>query len=76
MVFQRQIRQKQIEAHGRKWQWETLIPGPLSMEEAELIMSIAGCWCNDPSKECVKFYSNQNHISCLCRKKNILAATC
>lgn len=59
-VFQRQIRRKQAEA-GCSWTWEAYFPGPLSKEEAELIMAIAGCWCDDPSEENVRFYTNQNH---------------
>ncbi|MGP1349819.1 MAG: hypothetical protein ACTTK0_09340 [Stomatobaculum sp.] len=61
MVFQQQIRRKQKESAGRKWTWETYLPGPISTEDAELVMAIAGCWCYDPSEDSVRFYTNQNH---------------
>ena len=61
MVFQQQIRKAQMEYGGSDWTWESYLPGPMSREEAELVMGIAGCWCYDLSEENVKFYTNNNH---------------
>ena len=36
------------------WTWEKYLPGPISSEDADIIMRLAGCWC---------FYTNQNHPS-------------
>lgn len=62
IIFQQQIRRKQEES-GANWTWEAYLPGPISTEEAETIMGIAGCWCYDPSENSVRFYTNQNHPS-------------
>ena len=61
MNFQQQIRRKQEESKDRSWTWEAYLPGPISSEDVELIMAIAGCWCCDPAMESVRFYVNQNH---------------
>ena len=63
MIFQRQIRKKQEESGGKDWTWEVYLPGPIAEEEAEIIMGIAGCWCDDSSEDSVRFYTNQSHPS-------------
>jgi len=45
------------------WTWEKYLPGPISSEDADIIMRLAGCWCYDPSADQVRFYTNQNHPS-------------
>lgn len=61
LMFHQQIRRKKVEAFGLNWNWKNYLPGPISYEDAELIMGIAGCWCYDPTGKNVKFYTNQNH---------------
>ena len=56
-----QISNAQIGASGKRWSWEGYLPGPMSNEDADAIMRIAGCWCEDPSARKVRFYTNQNH---------------
>jgi len=65
VIFQRQIRKIQMESFGENWTWENYMEGPISSEDAELVMGIAGCWCEDASKQSVKFYTNQSHPSWL-----------
>lgn len=61
IAFQEQIRRKRRAADGGMWTWEGYLPGPMSVEDASIVCRIAGCWCYDPSKDSVKFYTNQNH---------------
>lgn len=70
IVFQQQIFRKQEEANGDCWAWENYFPSTLSVEEKELIMGIAGCWCEDSSKGSIRFYSNEKHPAWI-RKKMI-----
>lgn len=63
MIYHQQIRKIKEESNGRNWEWEIYLPEPISTEEAELIMGIAGCWCDDPSEGSRRFYTNQNHPS-------------
>ena len=71
IIFQRQIRRIKDESLGTDWMWENYIEGPISSEDAELIMGIAGCWCEETTNKSVRFYTNQNHPSWL-RERQLL----
>ncbi len=66
MAFKKQIYKVMKASAGGNWRWEDYIPGPISNKDAEIIMRIAGCWCEDPSEGNVRFYTNQNHETWRC----------
>ena len=59
IVFQQDIRQQVTP--GAAWNWERFLPGPISREDAEMIMAISGCECDDCTKDTIRFYTDQNH---------------
>ena len=61
IVFHQQIRKISNARRGKDWKWQATIPGPISIEAAELVEGIAGCWCQDHSGKEVVFCTNDTH---------------
>ena len=60
LSLRQQISEKKRSSNGN-WYWECYLPGPISFEDTETIMRMAGCWCEDNDVPKVRFYTNQNH---------------
>ena len=56
---------QEIEARRTRgnWTWQKYLPGPISYEDIYILTRVAGCWCDDPSADNIRFYTNQNHPS-------------
>ena len=61
MVFHQQIRRTMETAKDKEWEWENCLPGPISKEERELVMAIAGCWCVEHKNGCIRFFTTNKH---------------
>ncbi|MBQ6026431.1 MAG: hypothetical protein IJL20_12560 [Lachnospiraceae bacterium] len=62
MVFHQQIRRAKEAANDKNWEWENCLPDPMTAEECELVMAIAGCWSKpNPKNGCTKFFTDQRH---------------